>query len=79
MNENNQINRLKKVLIYDKELPSEAIQNIIKSDIINVLKNYTSLDEDSVFVNFNLEKTGGYNFTISGKVSNIKNIGLHIN
>lgn len=74
-----EINRLKKVLIYNKELPSEAIQNIIRSDIISVLNAYTSLEEESVFVNFNLEKTGGYNFSISGKVSNIKDIGIHIN
>lgn len=74
-----ELSRLKKVLIYDKNLPSEAIQNIIKSDIINVLNSYTNLDESSIFVNFNIEKNGGYNFCISGKVSNIKDIGIHIN
>lgn len=73
------INRLKKILIYDKNLPSIALQNIIKSDIVKILNGYTALQEDSVFVNFNLEKDGGYNFYISGKVSHIKDIGLHIN
>ncbi len=73
------INRLKKVLIYNKDLPSSEIQKIIKSDIIKVLNGYTALDENSVFVNFNLEKDGGYNFAISGKVSHIKDIGFHIN
>ena len=76
---NNNINRLKKVLIYNKELPSLTLQNIIKGDIINVLKSYTAVDEDSVFVNFNLEKDGGYNFYISGKIGHIKDIGIHIN
>ena len=79
MNDICTINRLKKVLIYNKDLPSNEIQKIIKSDIIKVLNGYTTLDEDSVFVNFNLEKDGGYNFSISGKVSHIKNIGFHIN
>lgn len=74
-----EINRLKKALIFNKELPSESIQNIIKSDVVAVLRGYTNLDEESVFVNFNLEQNGGYNFNISGKVSNIKDIGLHIN
>ncbi len=79
MKELSVVNRLKKVLIYNKDLPSNAIQNIIKSDIIKVLNGYTQLIEDSVFVNFNIEKDGGYNFSISGKVSHIKDIGLHIN
>lgn len=79
MNNKLEINRLKKVLIYDKDLPSNAIQKIIKNDIVVVLNAYTNLDEDSVNVNFNVEKDGGYNFCISGKVSNIKDVGLHIN
>lgn len=73
------INRLKKVLIYNKDIPSSEIQKIIKSDIIKVLNSYTTLEENSIFVNFNIEKSGGYNFSISGKVSHIKDVGLHIN
>ena len=73
------INRLKKVLIYNKDIPSQEIQKIIKSDIVKVLCGYTTLQEDSICVNFNLEKDGGYNFAITGKVSHIKDIGLHIN
>ena len=73
------INRLKKVLIYNKDIPSSEIQKIIKSDIIKVLNSYTTLEENSIFVNFNIEKNGGYNFSISGKVSHIKDVGLHIN
>ena len=79
MNDICTINRLKKVLIYNKDIPSSEIQKIIKSDIIKVLNSYTTLEESSIFVNFNLEKNGGYNFSISGKVSHIKDIGLHIN
>ena len=79
MNNNCSITRLKKVLVCNNDLPSGAIQNIIKSDIIKVLRGYAAFEEEGIFVNFNIEKNGGYNFCISGKVSHIKDIGFHIN
>ncbi len=79
MSESLTLNRLRKILICNKDLPSAAIQKIIKSDIIKVLEEYATIIEDSVSVCFNLEKNGGYNFCIKGKVSHIKDIGLHIN
>lgn len=70
-------NRLKKVLVNDKDNITSTVTNIIKSDIITLLEGYMYVDSDSVFVNFNLNSDGSYNFSITGKATHTKKVGFY--
>lgn len=71
------VNRLKKVLVCDKNELSNTVTNIIKSDVITLLEGYMYVDKESVFVNFNLNSDGTYNFSITGKATHTKKIGIY--
>ena len=70
-------NRLKKVLVCDKNELNPTVSNIIKSDTISLLNNYVCVDKDSVFVNFNINAQGGYDFCITGKATSVKSLGIY--
>ena len=70
-------NRLKKVLVCDKNELSSTVTNIIKSDVIALLESYMSVDRDSVFVNFNINAEGSYDFCITGRALHTKKIGIY--
>lgn len=65
--------RLKSVLIKDKGEQLKLI-GILKSEIINVLKNYLDISADSLDLNFALDETGSYNLEILAKVDRLKNL-----
>jgi len=45
--------------------------------IITLLEGYMYVDSDSVFVNFNLNSDGSYNFSITGKATHTKKVGFY--
>ena len=71
------INRLKKVLVCDKDELSPVVTNIIKGDVIQLLQNYMTINKDSVSINFNISSSGEYNFCITGIATCPKNIGIY--
>ncbi len=70
-------NRLKKVLVCDKNELSPTVSNIIKSDTINLLENYMAVERDSVFVNFTINADGKYEFCITGRANRVKSLGIY--
>lgn len=65
--------RLKSVLLKDNGEQLKLI-GILKSEIINVLKNYLDISADSLDLNFALDETGSYNLEILAKVDRLKNL-----
>lgn len=70
-------NRLKQVLVTDKNEISPVVVNVIKSDITTLLDSYMLVDKDSVFVNFNIDSEGGYKFCITGRAVCTKKVGIY--
>ncbi|MDD4211573.1 MAG: cell division topological specificity factor MinE [Clostridia bacterium] len=69
------VDRLKKVLISDKYFNPERIKEVIKSDILYVLKNYTDVEAEDLNCDINIEDNGGYKINIDAICSRLKVLG----
>lgn len=67
--------RLRKVLISDKYFNPERIKQVIKSDIFYVLRNYSNINSDDLFVDIEIMADGRYNFKIDGVCDQLKIFG----
>ena len=65
--------RLKRVLVKDKGEQIKLI-GILKSEIVNVLKNYLELSPNNFEINFILDEDGCYNLEILAEVIRFKNL-----
>lgn len=65
-------NRLNKALLLEKHFNPEKIRSVIKSDILNVLKNYGEIDPKNL--DFDIEILDDLNYEISfrAKLASIK-------
>lgn len=66
--------RLKSVLINDKKDNPNKILNVLKSDILYVLKNYMEITSDNLDVNISIDGLGVYNITILANVRRLKTL-----
>ena len=69
------VDRLKKVLISDKHFNPERIKEVIKSDILYILKNYTDVEADDLNFEINVENNGGYKISIDANCTRLKFLG----
>jgi len=69
------VERLKKVLISDKHFNPERIKEVIKSDILYILKNYTDVEADDLNFDINVNNTGGYKIMLEASCSRLKFLG----
>lgn len=69
------VDRLKKVLISDKHFNPEHIKEVIKSDILYLLKNYTDIEADNLQFDINVSNDGGYDINIVGSCKRLKVLG----
>ena len=69
------VDRLKKVLISDKHFNPERIKEVIKSDILYILKNYTDVEADDLNFEINVADAGGYKINIDATCSRLKVLG----
>lgn len=65
-------NRLKQVLFNDKKENPQKVLNIIKSEILYVLKNYMEIKAEDMDININLDEFGTYSLEISAKINRLK-------
>lgn len=70
--------RLKNIVVGDREGLSQNAINMIRIDILKVLDNYFDLDTDSFFINCNLDENGKYILNISTLANKIKRAGINI-
>ncbi len=69
------VNRLKKVLISDKHFNPERIKEVIKSDILYILKNYTDVEADNLKFEINVAPDGGYEILVNASCKRLKILG----
>ncbi len=66
--------RLRNVLINDKKDNPNKIINVLKSDILYVLKNYMEINSDDLELNINVTPTGTYKITVLADVNRLKTL-----
>lgn len=66
--------RLKNVLKSDKRDNPNKILNVLKSDILYVLKNYMEINSDNLDVSICVNSMGTYSLTILANVSRLKTL-----
>lgn len=66
--------RLRNVLKSDKRDNPNKILNVLKSDILYVLKNYMEITSDDLDVNINVTSSGTYSITILANVNRLKTL-----
>ena len=64
--------RLTKALILDKHFNPEKIRNVIKSDIINLLKNYGESDYSKLDFDIIILDDGSYEVDFKVKLNSLK-------
>jgi len=66
------VNRLKNVLLSDKYTNPERLNEVIKSDILYVLKNYMDITSDDIKLNFTLNDDGNYQLRLAASCKRLK-------
>lgn len=69
------VDRLKKVLISDKHFNPEKIKEVIKSDILYILKNYTDVKSEDMNFDINVSEDGGYKISVEASAKRLKVLG----
>ena len=67
--------RLKNVLISDKQFCPDRVQKVLKSDAYNMLYNYCDLQPENLQVKLEVLKDGSYSFVIKAQANRLKIFG----
>lgn len=68
-------NRLKSVLVQDKQSNPVKIVNILKSEVLYALKNYMEITASDLFLNITVDEYGYYVLDIGARVRRLKTVG----
>lgn len=68
--------RLKEMIVIDKQDSPQKMNKLIKSEIIFLLKNYFDLTADDVALNIDVDEYGRYIISMSASARNIRNVHL---
>ena len=66
------INRLKNIIVADKKENPEKIERLLKSEIMNVLKNYFDITSEDVSLSILINDDGKYDLQINAISSFLK-------
>lgn len=66
--------RLKTVLINDKKDNPNKILNVLKSDLLYVLKNYMEINSECLDLDITITSSGTYNITMIANVRRLKTL-----
>lgn len=66
--------RLKNVLVSDKQDNPLKVVNVIKSDILKVLQNYMNISSEDLDVNITVDEYGNFIFNSYAKVRRLKSL-----
>ncbi len=67
--------RLKQILVADKEENPLRIINVLKSDLLNTIKNYMEINNNDLDVSITIDEYGFFVFNAYAKVRRLKNLG----
>lgn len=73
-----QKDRLKNIVVGDREELSKNAVSMIRLDVLKALDNYFDLDTTSFFINCNIDDDGKYFLNITATASKIKKVGINI-
>lgn len=71
-------NRLKQILVSDKEENPIKIINVLKSDVLNLLKNYMEISGDDLDVTITVDEYGFYVFNAYSRVRRLRSLSAII-
>lgn len=69
-----EFDRLRDVLLYDKINTPARLNDVVKSDILDVLSNYIDIIPSTFSVDLNVSEEG-YAISITGKGRRLKSVG----
>ena len=72
MNNKDLKNRLKNIIVADKKENPEKIERLLKSEIMNVLKNYFDITSEDVSLSILINDDGKYDLQINAISSFLK-------
>ncbi|MBQ4558052.1 MAG: cell division topological specificity factor MinE [Clostridia bacterium] len=67
-------NRLKKMLIKDKQDSPQKVTGVLKSEILYVLKNYMEVKDYDIDVDITISDNGYYKLIIQADCRNLKTV-----
>ena len=67
--------RLKKVLISDKQFCPDRIKKVLKSDLYSLFSNYCILSPENLYVDIEVLKDGSYKFEVQLTTDRLKIFG----
>lgn len=70
--------RLKQILVADKDENPIRIINVLKSDILNVLKNYMEISNSDLELNITCDEFGFFVFNSYCRARRLKSLGAII-
>lgn len=71
----NNVERLKNVLISDKQFSPKRVETVLKSDLFSLLSNYCSLEPQNLNVSVEVLSDGTYKFSIDATSNRMKIFG----
>lgn len=72
-------NRLKNILVADKEENPLKVINVLKSDLLTTLKNYMEISGEDLDVTITVDEFGFFVFNAYSRVRRLKNLGAIVN
>lgn len=72
------VNRLKNVLVGDKEQPSCNTIKMMQIDLSRILKSYFEIEDGTLFINCNICEDGKYLLNINAKAVRIRKAGVNL-
>lgn len=72
-------NRLKNILVADKEENPMKVINVLRCDLLTTLKNYMEITNEELEVSITVDEFGFYVFNAYSRVRRLKNLSAIIN
>ena len=69
-------NRLKAMVVYDKQEVPQKINKVLKSEVVFLLKDFFDLTAEDVRLDINVNEWGRYELTIRAESRSIR--GVHV-
>ncbi|NCA92075.1 hypothetical protein EOM82_02340 [bacterium] len=76
MKKNEEILRLKRVLLNDNISIPNGVMKILKNDISHVLQGYFNLTEDGAEISIDIDQNGIYQIKISANADGVKEVRI---
>lgn len=68
--------RLKEMIVLDKQDSPQKMNRLIKSEMVFLLKNYFDVTAEDVSVDIDINEQGRYTIVVSALARNIRNVHL---